>query len=203
MHKSLKRRTSTDWILDRSSEPCETMSLTPRVSIPSGCKRTFSAVDIAQSFTMEPYKNQAIYRPRQSICDGEHQHFSDDSGEEQENYPPLASSSQRNALQGQGPHSRSIKPTKVDVIATIQHEILDTQKRMQSKQEDFDRKLQELAKSSSSSPDTSRRKKVKISRDLTVSISSDIKVLELIVCPNAPINCICPAPRQRWGKPGD
>ena len=83
-------------------------------------------------------------------------------------------------MQGQGPHSRSIRrpECEVDVIAMIQqqqqllHEILDTQKRMQSK--DFDRKLQELAKkseSSSSSPDTSR-KKVKISRVLTVSISS-------------------------------
>ena len=188
------------------------MSRTPRVSTPSGRKRTFSAVDVAQSFTMEPYRNQAVYRPRQSIYDGEYQHFSDDSGEEQENYPPLASSSRYNALQGQGPHSRSIKPPEVDVIAMIQqqqkllHEILDTQKRMQSKQEDFDRRLQELAKkseSSSSSPDTSRRKKVKISRDLTVSISSDIEVFELIVCPNAPINCICPASRQRWGKPWD
>ena len=59
---------------------------------------------------------------RQSICDGEYQHFSDDSGEEQENYPPLASSLQWNALQGQGPHSRSIKPTKVDIIAMIQQQ---------------------------------------------------------------------------------
>ena len=112
--------------------------------------------------------------------DGEYQPFSDDSGEEQENYPRLATSSRYNALQGQGPHSRSIRRPKceVDVIAMIQqqqqllHEILDTQKRMQSKQEDFDRKLQELAKKSelsSSLPDTSR--KVKISRDLTVSIS--------------------------------
>lgn len=106
------------------------MSRTPRVSTPSGRKRTFSAVDVAQSFTMEPYRNQAVYRPRQSIYDGEYQHFSDDSGEEQENYPPLASSSRYNALKGQGPHSHSIKPLEVDVIAMIQqqqkllHEIL-------------------------------------------------------------------------------
>ena len=179
------------------------MSFTPGAGRRSGLKRKLCAADVAETIMMEPCTRQdrtsgprdyqqasprsrteAVYRPNQSIYDGDYQAFADDSGEEQENYPPLASSSRYNVLQGH--HSRSIMPpecvgpSSAEIVTMIQeqqqllHQVLEAQKRMQLKQDEFDVKLQELAKrseSSSSSPDVDvRRKKFKISRDLTVRI---------------------------------
>ena len=175
------------------------MSFTPRAGRRSGLKRKLCAADVVETIMMEPCTRQdrtsgprdyqqasprsrteAVYRSNQSIYDGDYQAFADDSGEEQENYP-LASSS-RYVLQGN--HSCSIMPpecvgpSSAEIVTMIQeqqqllHQVLEAQKRMQLKQDEFDVKLQELAKrseSSSSSPDVDvRRKKFKISRDLTV-----------------------------------
>lgn len=179
------------------------MSFTPRAGRHSGLKRKLCAADVAETIMMEPCTRQdrtsgprdyqqasprsrteAVYRSNQSIYDGDYQAFADDSGEEQENYL-LASSSRYNVLQGN--HSRSIMPpecvgpSSAEIVTMIQeqqllHQVLEAQKRMQLKQDEFDVKLQELAKrseSSSSSPDVDvRRKKFKISRDLTVRISN-------------------------------
>lgn len=54
----------------------------------------------------------------------------------------------------------------------ILHQVLDTQKKMQKKPEEFEAKLNEFARRSevsSSSPDVNVRKKCKVTRDLTVS----------------------------------
>lgn len=121
-------------------------------------------------------RNRGTYQPNQSLYDGIFHGQSEESDEEQENFPPLTSSSY-NARGRHDERSVSVGPTSAELVKMMQeqqqllHQLLETQKKMELKQEEFDVKLQQLSKlseSSSSSPDSSQKKKFKISRNLTV-----------------------------------
>ena len=101
---------------------------------------------------------------------------------------PLAGSSRYNSVRGQSSNRHRydgagpINPQggELNLTAMLQeqqhilYQVLDTQKKIQKKQEEFEIRLSELAQrsersSSSSSPDHSGRKKCRITRELTVS----------------------------------
>ena len=125
------------------------------------------------------------YRPYESLFSGECRNMDDELEDNENIYSnPLAGSSRYNSLRGQGDgwqlphHGPSYSNHEVSVAAMLQeqqqllHKVLDTQNKMQQKQEELETKLNELSKrseTSSSSPDSNSRRKCRITRDLTVS----------------------------------
>ena len=128
------------------------------------------------------------YRPNESLYSGEYRNLQpsderEDSPSNENVFTPLAGSSRYNSGRGQSsgrqlPYNGSGYSTEFNVTAMLQeqqhilYQVLDTQKKMQQKQVEFETKLNELAQrseTSSSSPDSNGRKKCRITRDLTVS----------------------------------
>lgn len=171
------------------------MSRTPRsrlVSQRSGGSRSIAAATIAEMSAQPCHRPRFTslgggvgYQPNESLYDGQYCPLSDGSGEEQDThsghkdtpYRPLASSSRYN-MQDQQPVSAG--PSSAEIVTMLQeqqqllHRLLETQTKMQQKQDDFDSKLKQLAtqysESSSSSPDVRGKRKCRITRDLTVGI---------------------------------
>ena len=131
------------------------------------------------------------YGPNESLLSGEYRSLDDDLEDYSSNESvltpgPLAGSSRYNSVRGRGQGQGSSRhydgaghsTEELNLTAMLQeqqhilYQVLDTQKKMQKKQEEFEMKLNDLARrsetsSSSSSPDS--RKKCRITRDLTVS----------------------------------
>ncbi len=153
-------------------------------------RRLYADTDVAEMVTMQLFyrpespRSKTAYQPNDSLYEGDYRPLADLSDEEQENrYPALASSSRYNVFQGQR-YSRKPPacegPSSAEIITLLQeqqqllHQVLETQVSMKLKQDEFERKLQELAKcseSSSSSPDVRGKNKCRIRRDLSVSSS--------------------------------
>ena len=106
--------------------------------------------------------------------------FSGDESEVDENIP-LSGSSNYNTFRDQCHQPRSTEAccgSSSNLVSMIQkqqqllQEMLDAQKKIQDKQEEFESKLSELMKASEESTTTpdSHKKKFRIRRDLTVSI---------------------------------
>lgn len=163
----------------------------------SGRQRGLTADQVANMAAYESYQSgfqrrKEGYGPNDSLLSGEYRSLTDDELEADHTsneslLTPLAGSSRYNSVRGQnsnrhydgaGP-SPSHPGGELNLTAMLQeqqhilYQVLDTQKKMQKKQEEFEMKLSELAQrsersSSSSSPD-SGRKKCRITRELTVS----------------------------------
>ena len=125
--------------------------------------------------------NHGVYQPNQSLYEGPF-HRQESDGSDVENYPPLDNCQTGNL-------------SLAELVKTIQEqqhllqEVIENQKKMESKQEDFDNKLDDLTKrseSSCSSPDKQNKRKFKIKRTLTVSechlISNFIFFIEKSCC---------------------
>ena len=136
-------------------------------------------------------RGKGQYVPYQDLLDGEYQQMVSSGDEDDFHTPPLYGSSRHNARvshervvrnRSRSPHLSRTSDNISElcdstIISMIQEQqkliqcVLKTQKKMQSKQDDLDYKIQELTKrseSSSSSPE-SIKKKFRISRALTVS----------------------------------
>jgi len=128
------------------------------------------------------------YRPNESLFSGEYRDLQlsdelDDSPSNENVFTPMAGSSRYNSVRGQSSgrqllHNGSGYSAEFNVTAMLQeqqhilYQVLDTQKKMQQKQAQFETKLNELAQrseTSSSPPDSNGRKKCRITRELTVS----------------------------------
>lgn len=143
------------------------MSLTPRLT-PSGqsgirSRRILCAADVAERVSTNLSHHHQAYQPNQSLYDGSRQVFDDEED-----------------VDGFAFNSRARSPDRFQEIVTmiqgqqeLLREVLQEQKRMQSKQELLESRLEEISRAvesscSSSSPED-RRKKFRIKRDLTVS----------------------------------
>ena len=160
--------------------------LNPSPSVPVGRRRfTAAAVPdlvappwyISRPRSMGP--NDSGYKPNDDLYDGNFYELDPDDDESQirddipESDLPLYSSSRHNI-----PPAHHVSDRSTEIITMLQkqqqllHQLSVTQKKMQSKQEEFDKKIKELVAkqtdSSSSSPDCSK-KRHKITRDLSVT----------------------------------
>lgn len=149
----------------------------------SGRQRGLTADQVADMAAYESYQSgfqrrKEGYGPNDSLLSGEYRGLTDDDLEEYTS-TPLAGSSRYNSVRGNRHYDGAgHSGGELNLTAMLQeqqhilYQVLDTQKKMQKKQEEFETKLSELAQrtetsSSSSSPDS--RKKCRITRDLTVS----------------------------------
>lgn len=155
----------------------------------SGRQRGLTADQVADMAAYESYQSgfqrrKEGYGPNESLLSGEYRGLADDELEDYTSnerlLTPLAGSSRYNSVRGQSSNRQydgaGHSGGELNLTAMLQqqhilYQVLDTQKKMQKKQEEFEMKLSELAQrpetsSSSSSPD--RRKKCRITRDLTV-----------------------------------
>lgn len=173
------------------------MSHTPRGSgfySRSGSRKRLTASEIAGLAATDGSRRSGFqctgYQPNESLYSGENRDLSDDhegDSNGENHVHAFAGSSRYNSLRGQssqtlrGFHYSEQGNSSADFNITVMlqeqqhllHKVLDTQKKMQQKQEEFDTKLQELTKrsgSSSSSPDSRGKKKCRITRYLTVSV---------------------------------
>lgn len=121
----------------------------------------------AQRAYPAPRSGNQAYQPNQSLYDGHYEESDSSDIDDLENNPPLENSQ---ACNQKG-------TTSAELVKAIQEQqqllqqVLENQKKMESKQEEYDNKLEDLTKRSESiSPDTSNKKrKFKIKRNLTVS----------------------------------
>lgn len=115
------------------------------------------------------FQRREGYGPHDDLYSGEYRNFSDDLGDERSNdenmLTPLTGSSRYNSAVGmqdnglqQPPRNRPPRVRSADYDANltailqeqqhILHQVLDTQKKMQKKQEEFEAKLNEFARRS-------------------------------------------------------
>ena len=160
-----------------------------------GRQRGLTADQVADMAAYENYqsgfqRHKEGYGPNESLLSGEYRSLStlddelEDYSSNESVLTPLTGSSRYNSVRGQGQGSsrhydgagRSTEELNLTAMLQQQqhilYQVLDTQKKMQKKQEEFEIKLNELAQrsetsSNSSSPDS--RRKCRITRDLTVS----------------------------------
>ena len=158
----------------------------------SGRQRGLTADQVVNMAAYESYQSgfqrrKEGYGPNESLLSGEYRSLTDNEELEADHanlITPLAGSSRYNSVRGQssnrhydgaGPEGGELNLTAMlQEQQHILYQVLDTQKKIQKKQEEFEIRLSELAQrsersSSSSSPDHSGRKKCRITRELTVS----------------------------------